>query len=99
VIMLRMGWRIPAAIDSSGRPPRDAGRRFAFGAVALTLLSLPIVYLIASLQASVFGGEGARWAGPEVLLATVVIIAPAVYIPVLTVRCGQLWLGERDAGQ
>ncbi|MBM1220269.1 hypothetical protein JQU17_08525 [Ponticoccus sp. SC2-23] len=97
-VMVSLGWRIPAAVAATERPGRDAGRRFAYGAVALTLVSLPLVYLIASLQASVFGGEGARWAGPEVLLATVVIIAPAVYIPVLTVRCAQLWLRERGAG-
>lgn len=97
VVMVRAGWRLPAAVPATERLARDAGRRFAYGAVALTVLSLPLVYLIASLQATVFGGEGPRWAGSEVLLATVVIIAPAVYIPVLTVRCTQLWLRERGA--
>lgn len=97
VVIVRTGWRIPAAVPATEHPGQVAGRRFAYGAVILTLISLPLVYLIASLQASVFGDEGARWAGPEVLLATVVIIAPAVYIPVLTVRCTQLWLRDRGS--
>ena len=97
-LMFWLGWRIPATVTATEKPVRDAGRRIAFGAVAMTLVSLPIVYAIASLQASVFGDEGARWAGSEVLLATVVIIAPAVYIPLLTVRSLQLWLRERGSG-
>lgn len=98
-LMIWMGWRLPGWLGATDRPLRDAGRRFAFGAVAMTLVSLPVVYLIASLQASVFGGAGARWAEPQVLLATVVLIAPLIYVPVLTVRCGLLWLRERSAGE
>lgn len=90
-----MSWRFPALVAATDHPVRDAGRRVAFGAVATTLVSLPIVYLIASFQESVFGGQGARWAGPQVLLATVVVIAPAVYVPTLVVRCVQLRLRER----
>lgn len=92
--MVWLGWWLPARLETTGRPLRDAGRRVAFGAVAMTMASLPAVYLIASLQTSVFGGEGARWAEAGVLVATVVIIAPAVYIPVLALRCAQLWLKE-----
>jgi hypothetical protein len=98
-LMFWMGWRLPAAVPGTDRPVRDAGRRIAYGAVTMTLVSLPLVYAIASLQTSVFGDEGARWAGSEVLLATVVIIAPAVYIPMLTVRSLQLWLRDRRAGE
>lgn len=95
VVMLLAGWRFPAWIQPTDNPLKDAGRRIALGAVSLTVLSLPIIYLIASFQASVFGEDGMRWAAPSVLLATIVIIAPSVYIPLLLVRCGHLYLSER----
>ena len=88
-------WVVPARVPTTENTLRDAGRRIAFGAVAVTLVSLPVVYLIASLQGSVFGGEGARWADGSVLLATILIIAPGVYVPLLSIRTAQLWWKNR----
>ena len=92
-------WRIPGRVPSTSNKVRDAGRRVAFGAVIVTLVSLPLVYLIASFQASVFGGEGATWADGVVLVATIVVIAPGVYVPLLAVRIAQLWWQDRKSEQ
>ena len=93
-----LGWRVPALIATTDKPLRDAGRRFAMGAVVITLASLPVVYAIATLQATAFGGEGFQWAAPQVLLATVLLLAPMVYVPLLAVRCGQMYGRARRGG-
>ena len=96
-LVIWLCWTVPARVPATDNQVRDAGRRIAFGAVAVTLVSLPVVYLIASLQVSVFGGQGARWADGSVLLATIVIIAPGVYVPLLAIRTAQLWWKNRTS--
>lgn len=91
-----LGWTIPTTIQPTHKPIRDAGRRFALGSVVITLASLPIVYLIATAQFSAFGGEGFQWAEPQVLIATVVFLAPSVYVPLLAVRCLQMYWREHQ---
>lgn len=97
VMALWLGWRVPATIADTDKPLRDAGRRFALGALVVTLASLPVIYAIATLQTSAFGGEGFQWADPQVLIATLVLVAPSVYVPVLAVRCGLMFGRARQA--
>jgi hypothetical protein len=94
-----IGWWVPSRVGPSERPLGDAVRRFALGSVAVTLMSLPVVYVIATLQRSVFGPEGLtwafQWADPQVLMVTVVALAPMVYVPLLAVRCILIYSREQ----
>jgi len=97
---IALGWWVPSQVRPTEKPIRDGGRRFALGSVAVTLMSLPVVYAIATLQLSVFGQEGLtwafQWAEPQVLVATVVFLAPLVYVPLLAARCSLMYLREKD---
>lgn len=94
ILVVWIGWWVPTVIAQTDKPLRDAGRRFALGSVAVTLVSLPLVYLIATLQGSVFGGVGFQFADPQVLLATIVALTPPIYIPLLGLRCTLMYLKE-----
>lgn len=100
VAALALGWWVPTQVAASDKPLRDAGRRFALGSVAVTLMSLPVVYVIATMQRSVFGPEGLtwafQWADPQVLLVTAAALAPTAYLPVLAGRCALMFWRERD---
>ncbi|SMY06158.1 hypothetical protein [Flavimaricola marinus] len=98
-----LGWWVPSQVKPSEKPVRDAGRRFALGSVAVTLMSLPVVYAIATLQLSAFGEDGPRWAfqwaSPQVFVATVVFLAPLVYVPLLGARCMLMYWRETGAAR
>lgn len=97
--VLWLAWWVPASMPVRGHPYIGFLRRVALGTVILTLANLPLVYAIATMQTSVFGGAGPQWAEPQVLVMTVVLLAPGVFLPLVAVRAALLgWREHRAEG-
>ena len=97
--VLWLAWRVTPAIPVRGHPYIGFLRRVALGTVILTLVNLPLIYAIATMQTSVFGGGGPALAEPSVLLMTVVLVAPGVFLPLVAVRAAILGLRAPREGE
>lgn len=96
MLVFWLAWRVPMLIAPDKSTLKVVGRRFALGAVVITAFSVPFIYLIATLQTSVFGGDGFAWAEASVVPAVIFLLSPQIYVPLLAVRLFLLWRRERD---